>query len=179
LANGKFVFEEEEEDDVDDDSSPVRNDSLRPMKGKRCFDFPPYYYKPTTRRKDNKKLRVRISSGAEDPKVYERESMMTSYAPFEQFSIRMLESVENSATRTRLLDNRSYGSKEPYQTKNIGKPPSLDDIASASRKNNWIDVFWISLPARVATFVAAYFSFPYFTQVFNSFVTMKPDQLVS
>lgn len=166
LIDGKIIME------GDDDSA----DDLQPKKPRRCFDFPPYYYKPTRMERNKQKLRVKISSSLENQKVFERETK--SYGPIKDFTFRLLESVENSATRTRLLDDRSYGSDEPYRTENIGKPPSLEDIASATRKDNWIDTFWISLPARLVTFVAAYFSFPYFTQLFNQFVTMSPDQLV-
>eukprot|EP00977_Amphora_coffeiformis_P009666 scaffold2227_cov168-Amphora_coffeaeformis.AAC.3 len=164
LVDGKII--------VDEDDSR----ELQPKNTRRCFDFPPYYYKPMNTKRDQQKLRVKISSSLENQKIFEREAAPLS-RPLQDFTFRLLESVETSATRTRLLDDRSYGKKDPYLTENIGKPPSLEDIASATRKDNWKDTFWTSLPARLITFAAAYYSFPSLTQVFNQFVTMTPDQL--
>lgn len=162
LVDGKIVVDE---DDVD---------RLQPKKSKRCFDFPPYYYKTLEADKRKKKLRVKISSSDSNQKVDEREP---TKAPLELFTFRVLESVERSAVRTRLLDDRSYGSKAPYTAANVGKPPSLEDIALATSNTDWKNTFWISLPARMLTFAAAYFSFPYLSQILNAFVTMQPDQL--
>ena len=165
LVDGKIVIDED------------MVNELQPKKAKRCFDFPPYYYKTLKEdEKKKKKYRVKISSSAQNQKVDERD---TPRAPLERFTFQILESVERAAIRTRLLDDRSYGNKAPYSAANVGKPPSLEDIATATTRSKWTDTFWISLPARVATFVAAYFAFPFLTQVFNSFVTMQPDQLVS
>lgn len=167
LVDGKIV--------VDDES-----DDLQPKKPRqRCVDFPPYYYKALRKNNQtNKRLRVKISSSPLNEKFDEREttrSTTTAGRPLNYF----LESIERSAIRTRLLDDRSYGNKEPYTAANVGKPPSLDDIATASTKTQLLDKLWISLPARLLTFAAAYLAFPYVSQVFNMFVTMKPDQLVS
>ena len=164
LVDGKIVFDE---DSIDD---------FQPKRTKRCFDFPPYYYKNPPKKDDKNKLRVKISSSLENQTVDEREAMPSG--KIGQFTFRMMETIEKSATKTRLLDDRSYGSKIPFTKENMGKPPSLQDIATATKKSSWTDTFWVSLPARVITFVVAYFSFPYFSQVFNSFVTMQPDQLV-
>lgn len=150
--------------------------NLQPKKKVRCFDFPPYYYKEKNG-KQMKKMRVKISSSDDNEKIYERQT--TPYKSIKKSTFWLLESIEKSAVRTRLLENRSYGQKESYSADNVEKPPSLDDIASATRKNSPWDTFWISVPARLLTFAAAYFAFPYLTQILNFFVTMPPDQLVS
>jgi len=163
LVDGKII--------VDDDES---TNDLQPKNARRCFDFPPYYYKPnnTNKRNQQQKLRVKISSSFENQKIFEREATPTS-RPLQDFTFRLLESVETSATRTRLLDDRSYGSKEPYLAENIGKPPSLEDIATATRKDDWKDTFWTSIPARLIIFAAAYYSFPSLTQLFNRKFLLK------
>jgi hypothetical protein len=160
----------------------VRNETatteLEPTKKQRCFDFPPYYYSRSTAlqtREDRKKLRVKISSGTGGERIYERAP--NPYIPFKAFTFRILESVEKSAVRTRLLEDRSYGRKEPFLTQNLCEPPTLEDITSATRKTGWLDSLWISLPARLLTFATAYYSFPFVIQGLNYFVTMQPDQL--
>lgn len=167
LVDGKIV--------VDEDP-----DELQPKTAKRCFDFPPYYYKDQKYFKDDEKkqkIRVRISSSKENQKVDERERK--PYKRLPKYTSRILESVEKSAVKTRLLEERSYGLKEPYLRENLGKPPTLEDIASSTSNYNLMDSFWISVPARLLTFFAGYYSFPYLSQFLNFFVTMQPDQLVS
>jgi hypothetical protein len=84
-------------------------------------------------------------------------------------------SIARSARKTRLLKNRAYAREEPFSKINIPNPPTLKDLAPPPPK--FWDTFWITTPARVASFLAAYLLFPYITQFLDHFVTMEPQKL--
>lgn len=84
--------------------------------------------------------------------------------------------VDDSARKTRLLNERSYARKEPFEVANIATPPSLADLSPP--KASPLDTFWISSPFRIMTFAIAFFSLPLITSFLSSsIVTMVPEQL--
>jgi len=83
--------------------------------------------------------------------------------------------VSNAAQSTRLLNNRCYARKEPFDAENIGVPPSLSDLSPPTAKP--LDKVWISSTFRIGCFALAFFSLPLITELLNKFVTMAPDQL--
>lgn len=83
--------------------------------------------------------------------------------------------VTQDAKKQRLLKGRAYAKPEPFRTENIQTPPSLRDLSPP--ENDDLQTFWISTPARLLSFAAAYIGFPYFTRFLDHFVTMPPQQL--
>lgn len=83
--------------------------------------------------------------------------------------------IYQAATQTRLRTERSYARKEPFEYDNIAVPPSLDDLATPPCEP--FEAFWISTPARLLSFTAAYFAFPFITRFVDSFVSMPTAQL--
>ena len=87
----------------------------------------------------------------------------------------LISGVRDSNRRTRLLNRRSYTSREPFEQRNINDPPCLHDLKPPPSPS--IESFWISVPYRVLSFALPYFSFPFLIGFLDLYVTMKPDQL--
>lgn len=85
-----------------------------------------------------------------------------------------LSRINQSALQTRIRTERSYAQKGPFEYDNLSDPPSLDDLTTPPC--GLFDAFWISSSARVLSFSAAFFGFPYITRVLDSFVSMPIDE---
>jgi Protein of unknown function (DUF4239) len=83
--------------------------------------------------------------------------------------------IYQSAAQTRLRTDRSYARKEPFEYNNMCVPPSLDDLSTPPVGP--FDAFWISTPARLLSFSAAYLAFPFITRCLESFVSIPSAQL--
>jgi hypothetical protein len=175
----------------DDDASTRK----RRIRLKRCVDYPSFAYDA---RGQYEAMRTGISSDpasdvvatyktpCEDPrsvsipvKVVEKKNyslfdrLVNAFASPDSAEFNQ---VSRSARRTRLLNDRCYARKEPFETSNIAAPPSLADLTPPPPKP--LDKLWISSPFRVLTFFLAFSSLPIFTEVLNSYVvTMAPEQL--
>ena len=165
---------------------------------RRFADYPSYcydeksYVSSSGLRQAQEKIMIRKRDGSgtettyqtETPKVVsvpssfnERFSSLqvfisSIFGPFDPFFLE----VGRSATKSRLLTERSYARSEPFDVKNILRPPNLNDLQSRARKR-LLDGIWISVPARVLSFLAAYEIFPFLARFLESFVTMQPEQL--
>lgn len=80
-----------------------------------------------------------------------------------------------SARKTRLLKERSYARSEPFETANIAVPPTLDDLAPPI--SSIIDKFYVSTPAIIMAFAAAYFTFPFITESLHGIITASEDSI--
>lgn len=140
----------------DDDSELIATYKL-PSQDPRKISIP-----ERQRRKENIPLLDRLINAATSPNF-------GFLLPLEMLQ------VSNSAQSTRLLNNRCYARKEPFETENIAVPPNLSDLAPPAAKP--LDRIWISSTFRIGSFALAFFSLPLITELLNNFVTMEPDQL--
>jgi hypothetical protein len=83
--------------------------------------------------------------------------------------------VDKDRLRTRMVTDRTYARKQPFDKENMIIPPSLEDLLPVPVR--WQEGFWITAPARFLTFLVAYFIFPYLAQLLNGLVDMSPHQL--
>ena len=163
------------------------------LRRRRSSDFPRSLYDTASskpgkgRSKDTFNLKVRWISPTKRrerkrPVVYENRktvSISSSVASLGRPSPPpILESIEQSAQRTRLLEERFYASADAFAPENLLRPPGLRDLSVTNLNDtNWVDRFWITFPARFLTFGAAYAVYPYIMSLLDKFVTMAPDQL--
>jgi hypothetical protein len=78
-----------------------------------------------------------------------------------------------------LLDRRSYARAGPFETKNLGNPPVVEDLLPQPTKIK--DGFYLSLPAALLTFVGASISFPLMSGFLVHFFDRDPvllDEIV-
>jgi len=166
--------------------------SRNPRNRKRTRDYPSFAYDETsarTRKKiENIKMKYR-ASGCDDvtfqkpPSVTIPGQNTVSMSFFDQAALGFFGGFEGglpinigiSAARTRLLKNRSYAKKAPFALANITVPPSLADLTYPPTQRE--KGFWVTIPARLATGVVAFFTFPYLTRFLDSFVTIPPEDL--
>jgi hypothetical protein len=161
---------------------------------KRCVDYPSFAYDA---RGKYEVIRSDVSSDpasdvvatfktpCEDPRTISipdnRPEKKISLLDRIMVAVPWLDSLEftqvsKSAVRTRLLNDRSYAKKEPFEAANIATPPSIADLSTPLLKP--MDKLWISSPFRVLTFILAFVSLPIITEFLNSYVvTMAPEQL--
>lgn len=144
----------------------------------RCPDYPSFAYddkldngrgRATARVSFEAKRRRRTNLDESPPST----SAKSLYDIFSTLS--PLESVRDSNRRTRLLNQRSYTAREPFEQENINEPPCLQDLKPPPTP--YTETLWISLPIRFLSFALPYCAFPYFIRFLDNYVTMKPDQL--
>lgn len=154
---------------------------------KRQPDFPAFAY--TNRNGRNQKsMKIQSFSGKEvvSPTTKNggsnplQEEQIPSWLRFMDFLLGTpleagLTRIYQSAAQTRIRTDRSYARKEPFEYGNISAPPSLDDLTTPPCGP--FEAFWISTPARLLSFTAAYFAFPFISRFVDSFVSMPTAQL--
>lgn len=86
-----------------------------------------------------------------------------------------IEILKKTTQETRLRNGRSYARKGSFQPDRLHEPPGLYDLSTPQCSPS--ESFWISIPARLTSFIAAYYAFPLATKFVDSFVTMPPSQL--
>lgn len=172
-------------------------DESMKRKRRRQADFPAFAYVAKDGKKRKKPLKdppvvmkLRSSSGTEEvSRTSTSNSVDSSPLVNEQIPDWMhfldflvgtpleagLTRMYQSAAQTRLRTDRSYARKEPFEYENIRVPPSLDDLSTPPCGP--FEAFWISTPARLLTFTAAYLAFPFIIRLVESFVSIPFAQL--
>jgi hypothetical protein len=82
---------------------------------------------------------------------------------------------DTSQMRNYLLNRRSYARSEPFETKNLGKPPLVEDLLPDPTRIQ--DSFYLSIPAALFTFIVASVSFPLCTGFLVKFIQTPPEML--
>jgi hypothetical protein len=196
--HGHPIYLDKNDGEGADDAPETRANGAKkdlPQRRRRIVDFPPFCYGSSSKRKpkggQSVLIRVKSPSGSEEnvyrtkapkfvsiPQPQERPRSLLGRAAqgilTAAFELSPL-AVTESARRTRLILDRSYARKEPFAYENITVPPSLSDL-SPPRPEPW-DGFWISAPARIGSYVGAYFLFPFVTRFVDMFTSMEADQL--
>jgi hypothetical protein len=82
---------------------------------------------------------------------------------------------DTSQMRNFLLNRRSYARPGPFEKKNLGKPPVVEDLLPAPTLIQ--DSFYLSVPAAVLTFIVATVSFPVCAGYLVKFMETPPEKL--
>jgi Protein of unknown function (DUF4239) len=163
-------------------------------RSRRSVDFPSFAYdaKNSVRSGSGPKPSVKVSVCFDDectsstvlagPKMERSEPLSTRilrsiFGPTFEAGLSDTERLLPTAIQTRLLTDRAYARREPFEAENVTAPPSLDDLAARTREP--FEGFWISDVARILYFTVSYFAFPVLTKFLDAFVTMPPEQLDS
>lgn len=165
-------------------------------RAKRCVDYPSFAYQArgrnrssrrdfvvrsedfaatnmNGRRKRKTKRKPTVSVPKDETKSSFPELLLAPLlgSPFEL----SVSQITSSARRTRLLTERAYARSEPFAAENLTLPPNLSDLSPPS--TSMLDGFWISTPARLLSFGAAYFVFPPITEFMAAFIDLSETQL--
>lgn len=163
-------------------------------RAQRCVDYPSFAYqsrgtsrlnrrdfivrygdsatkKNGRKRKTKKKPTVSVPKAEKESSFLERLLAPLLGGPFEM----SVSQITSSAKRTRLLMERAYARSEPFATENLTLPPNLSDVSPPA--TSMLDGFWISTPARLLSFGAAYLLFPLITEFVDGFIDLSETQL--
>lgn len=180
---------------ADESTRAEKPDTSRdPRRRKRSADYPAFSYETTEKKSYKAQIDEAVAMkykgcGCENvkfqkpPTVVIPQQNIEAMGILDQIKLTFLGGFENgvmeqigiSASRTRLLKNRSYSKKDSFMLDSITVPPSLSDLSYPA--TDTLKGFWVTVPARFLTCIIAYFVFPYITSFVDSFVTLPPEEL--
>jgi len=152
-------------DDKGDDIPPIQIKRRR----KRKTDYPSSYCES----KDDK--RVKSPPSANTPDTNDKVSSALGILFFGGFESGLGDSIASATLKSRLVVNRAYAKKEPFEKDNINVPPNLSDL-SYPISNIWKGLY-VGVPSRLITCAIAYLIFPYITDFLDNFVSMSPEEM--
>ena len=93
----------------------------------------------------------------------------------ESFIDMILYRLDSSKMKNFILNKRSYAKSEPFERKNLGVPPVLEDMLPDPPKPE--DSFYLSWPAFTLIYFGATAVFPFFAEFLEAFVDMPATEL--